>query len=161
MIDANLHLSFTKKQELFKKHGGFYMNSYATLTHYVDYLIKTEGTYDEDGYYLDYNGLDESDQKKLVALFIDYEERDLYSIYENKNLDDITSSLLTMLANDDKETDKDFLNCLKRNMVSYYTRRAQQLIDERSVDLESEDRLENRKISVLDRKTGEYHLVTI
>jgi hypothetical protein len=137
------------------------MSTYQRLTNVIDSLIRTEGTYDSDGYSLQYDNLDELDQQKIVACYIDDDDRDLFSIYENKNCDDIVASLLTMLKNDTREANEDFTVCLKKNLTAYYAKRAQVLIDERCVEIESSQRWEHGQTKRQDRNTGESHWTTI
>jgi len=137
------------------------MNTYQRLTNEIDSLIKTEGRTGIDGYSLDWTDLDESDQNKVVALFLDYDDRDLFSIYENEKYDDIVCSLLTMLSKDARDSDQDFAECLKKNLVRYYAKRAQELIEERCAEVEAAEHWEHNQVKRQDRNTGEYYWSTI
>ena len=137
------------------------MNAYQTLTNEIDTLILNSGTYDEDGYSLSYNHLDEDDQQKIVARFIDYDDRDLFSIYENENQDDIVASMLSMLTKGTRDSEEDFATCLKKNLTAYYAKRAQELIDERCAEIESNERWEHGQTKRQDRNTGEFHWASI
>lgn len=133
------------------------MNTYQRLTNEIDSLIRTEGKLGIDGYSLDWTDLDESDQNKVVALFLDYDDRDLFSIYENEKHDDIVCSLLTMLKKDTLEASEDFTNCLKKNLCGYYAKRAQELIEERCTEVEASQRWSHGQVKRQDRNTGEFN----
>lgn len=133
------------------------MNSYQRLVNEIDSLIRTEGTFDAEGYSLQFDNLDNNDQQKIAGLFIDYDDRDLFSIYENDKHDDIVCSLLTMLSKDTHESSEDFADCLKQNLVKYYAKRAQELIDERCPEVEASKRWGQGQVRRQDRNTGEFH----
>ena len=133
------------------------MNAYQRLVNEIDTLIRTEGSYDTDGYSLDFVDLDTSDQQKIAGLFIDYDDRDLFSIYENEKYDDIVCSLLTMLKKDTRDSDEDLAECLKKNLVKYYAKRAQELIEERCAEVEASERWEHGQTKHQDRNTGEHY----
>jgi hypothetical protein len=137
------------------------MSPYKRLCNEIDSQILNDGKYTQDGYSLDYNDLDECDQQAIVALFLDYDDRDLFSVYENEKVDDVVSSLIGMLKKDTHESNEDFVNCLKKNLREYYATRAQELIDERCVELTSDDDFEHGMTRRVDRNTGESHLVHI
>lgn len=137
------------------------MNSYQRLVNEIDSLIRTMGEYDTDGYSLHYSDLDEDDQQKIVACFIDSDDRDLFSIYENDKHDDIVASLLTMLKRNTLESGEDFTTCLKKNLREYYAKRAQELINERCGEVESNQLWEHGKTRRQDRNTGESYVVNI
>lgn len=134
---------------------------YKNLCSVINSLILNEGKYTSDGYSLEYNDLDEHDQQTIVALFIDYDDRDLCSISENEKVDDIVSSLLVMLKKDTHESHEDFVNCLKTNLREYYAKRAQELINERCAELTSDDDFEHGRTRIIDRINGESRLVHI
>lgn len=133
------------------------MNTYQTLCNLIDDLILNQGEFGIDGYSLHYQDLDESDQQSIAAAFIEYDERDLFSITENEKYDDIVSSLLTMLKKDTQESAEDFSNGIKARLREYYAKRAQELINERCVDIKSEQAWANRRVTRQNRTTGEFH----
>jgi hypothetical protein len=137
------------------------MNPYQTLVSEIDSLIRNEGTYDSDGYSLSYDDLNEDDQQLIVACFVDYDDRDLFSVYENEKYDDIVASMLTMLKKGTRDSDEDFTECLKKNLRTYYAKRAQELIDERCGEIESIERFEHGQVKRQDRNTGEFHWSSI
>jgi hypothetical protein len=132
------------------------MNQHKQLVHEIDTLIKLEGVYDQNGYSLSYDRLDENEQHKIVACFIDYDDRDLFSIYENEKFDEIASALLTMLKNGTRDSDEDFAQCLKKNLTAYYAKRAQKLINERCVEIESNENWDHGLVKRQNRNTGEF-----
>lgn len=110
------------------------------LTNEIDDVIWHAGRNQNGEYTLNFTDLDSSDAEKIVAAFINYDDRDLFSIYENDNRNEIVDSLLTMLKKDTRETDEDFVKSLKSNLVTYYSKRAQELIDERCPEVENNER---------------------
>ncbi len=133
------------------------MNTYQRLVNEIDSLIRTDGALKDDGYALRWVDLDETDQAKVVALFIDYDDRDLFSIYENEKSDDIVASLLTMLKKDTLDSSEDFTSCLKKNLIDYYAKRAQSMIDERCDEVEASKMWLHGQAKSQDRNTGEFH----
>jgi hypothetical protein len=115
------------------------------LINTIDEVIIDSGSFDSDGYSLCFDELDSNDSQKIVAAFIQYDDRDLFSIYENEKRDEIVDSLLTMLKKDTPDADEDFIQTLKSNLVAYYASRAQELIDERCVEVESNESYQYRR----------------
>jgi len=91
-----------------------------------------------DGYYTDWRKIPDEDKEAFAGLFIDYDDRDLFSIYENEKYDDIVSSLLTMLRKGDRDSEEDFTACLKKNLVKYYEKKMEELLTEATADYETE-----------------------
>lgn len=133
------------------------MSTYQRLVNEIDSLIRTEGKFDTEGYSLQFENLDNNDQQKIAGLFIDYDDRDLFSINENDKHDDIVCSLLTMLSKDTHEANEDFVECLKQNLVKYYAKRAQELIDERCTEVEASKRWQHGQVKRQSTITGEFH----
>jgi hypothetical protein len=137
------------------------MNAYQTLTNEIDSLIRNSGTFDSDGYSLRYDDLDEDDQQKITACFIDCDDRDLFSVYENEKYDDIVASMLSMLKKGTHDSEEDFTKCLKKNVTAYYATRAQNLINERCAEVESSERWTHGQTKRQDRNTGEFNWLSI
>lgn len=111
------------------------MTAYRDLIDAVDTLILRKSLQEDYGYSLEFESLDEEEKQMLTAYFIDYDDRDLVSIYDNSNRDEITASMLTMLKKCANESDEDFILCLKKNLAQYYANRAQELINERCEEI--------------------------
>jgi hypothetical protein len=113
------------------KDGGRSMErSSRQLYSFIDDLISSYGHEDRDGMDLSVNNLSDHIKEKFVARLLEEDDRDLYSIYENKKYDDIVIALLNMLKNDCLDTRNDFAESVRNNMVAYYEPKMQQLIDE-------------------------------
>ena len=134
---------------------------YQRLVNHIDSIIREEAKQTSEGYYLEFEELPELEQQEIVALFLEYDDRDMFSIYENEKSDDIVSSLLTMLKNGTREASEDFAECVRSNVVKYYSKRAQEMIDDRLGWVEQEDDWERGYVKRQDRNTGEYHLARI
>lgn len=130
---------------------------YQRLVNHIDSVIRNDATRTSEGYSLDFQGLPDHEQHEIVALFIDSDDRDLFSLYENEKHDDIVATLLTMLKKGDREAAEDFSDCVRNNLVKYYTKRAQEMIDDRLGWVEQEDQWEAGYTKRQDRNTGEYH----
>lgn len=131
------------------------MTPYNELVNLIDDLIFNYAKRDSDGYWLSYSDLDEDSQNEIVAKFIDYDDRDLFSVYENEKYDDIVCAMLSMLKKNTVESEQDFSACLKKNLRSYYANRAQELIDERCGDIDADELSSHGYYRTYDRNHGD------
>jgi len=109
----------------------------------------------KDGYYTDWRKIPDEDKEAFAGLLIDRDDRDLFSIYENKNYDDIVCSLLSMLSKGTRDAEEDFTLCLKKNLVSYYEDQMIELLDEATVDLETEEYESHGIVRMQHKDNGE------
>jgi hypothetical protein len=100
------------------------------LVNFIDRLISNYAKEESGVLYLNISDLDDHAREEFTAYLLEDDERDLYSIYENKKYDDIVSKLICMLKDDSLDTRNDFAESVRNNMVSYYSSKMQQLIDE-------------------------------
>lgn len=112
---------------------------YQELYNYAYSLASNYHEVTRQGYYTDWNKIPDEDKEALAGLFINYDDRDLFSIYENENYEDIVSSLLTMLRKGDHDSEEDFAQCLKKNLVKYYEKKMVELLTEATADYEKHD----------------------
>lgn len=133
------------------------MSAYKQLRHEISRVVSDEAKHTDEGYTLRYDDLDTDTQDNIVAYFLDYDERDLFSIYENDKLDDIASSLISMLRKNTRESEEDFASCIKKNLRAYYARRAQELIDECCAESEREEAWEHGYVKRQNGNNGEYY----
>lgn len=137
------------------------MSTHKELIKFIDHLIMSCSEYNGDGYSLKWGNIDECDQQHIAALMLEDDDRDLFSVYQNDNYEHIVSSLIVYLKNDAKETERSFARCLRNNLVNYYEKRAQEMIDERVQHLGAEMRHEHGKFRFQDRNTGEFYNYSI
>lgn len=96
-----------------------------------------------DGKYcLQWEDIDDEAKGTFVSLFLEEDDRDLFSIYENKNYDDIVSSLIKTLTSFKKEDAVDFAATVKEKMIDYYKNRIMEIIDTQLEYLNSKDPFE-------------------
>lgn len=94
-------------------------------------IIELVGRSGEEGIYVRWDDIEPEDRQQFVALFLEYDNRDLLSIYENNEYDDIVSSLIVALKNFDTNTEVEFAKIVKDRMVSYYKERIMKAIKEK------------------------------
>lgn len=136
------------------------MNKSKELIRFVDDLIMDTAKHpcnNNDSYVLDWDKVDEQDKQHIVALMIDGDGRELYSIYENDKSDDIVSSLLSFLKKDTQDSLEDFAECVRKNVMSYYEKAASELLEERLGVVESSGMLDAGLMQFQDRNSGEIY----
>lgn len=116
----------------------------------IDEAIRCYCEIDADGYSLDFSDIDEHDQQKITAAFIEQDDRDLHCLYENTN--DIASDLIMLLKTND---DIYFAEQMKLKVVKHYEKRIKELLNERLEELESVDMQDRGFYKRLDRQSGE------
>lgn len=96
-----------------------------------------------EGYQIDIDDVNESDLQCLASYFFEYDGRDLISVYENKKYDQISSSLIKLLQNDNKETKLDFSENIVSCITEYYKPIINTLLQEICVDAYHDDMWES------------------
>lgn len=126
------------------------------LNNLIDHLIVCYASKNDGFYQLKYEELDEADKGHVVQLMIELGDRDLFSVYENKNYDDIVSDLMKYLANQSEENGIGLATSLRDKICDYYTPRIQEMIDDRCALLDCEELYSAGYHYKMDRDTGEY-----
>lgn len=117
------------------------MTTYQDLYRYAYKIVSHYHEIKDGVFHTDWNDISLHDKEALAAMFIEYDDRDLLSIYENQNYDDIVSSLLNMMKKDDAESKEDFTDCLRNNIVKFYEKHMMKLIEEATIEYETNDRI--------------------
>lgn len=115
-------------------------NYYSTVIYpFVERLIR-DNQKPNSLYELKVDSLDEIDQQTFAMHLVEYDGRDLHSIYENERYDDIVSCLFSMLKKDDMDTKLDFAEMVRDKIISHYKEKMQEMIDEIIGWVEQEDK---------------------
>lgn len=109
---------------------------------FVSSLIRDHKKIPSIGYQLQVDDLCESEKRDFARHLIEYDKRDLYSLYENKNYDVVISKLLTLLDKYNQHNQIDFSESVCDAIVDYYKPTMQKMIDEIIGSVELEDSYE-------------------
>lgn len=120
---------------------------------FIDDLIRSNHKH----YYLSVDDLSERDQFRFSMHLIEHADRDLFSIYENENYDDIVSSLIQLLKNDDTESKLDFAETIQEKIISYYKPKMQKMIDDVIGIIEQDDYADKGFIRRHHKDNGEQY----
>ena len=123
---------------------------------FAKYLVNEYKRHIKDGYEIDINDVDVNELQILSTHFIEEDRRDLSCIYENSEHDEIVSSLITLLNQDDHDNKLDFAELVRDRVVEHYKPKIQELFNEICRTLYHEDLWEEGFVTRIDRNTGEY-----
>jgi hypothetical protein len=113
------------------------------LSSFVEDLISDNKKRDSFGeIYLKVDDLDELDQYRFAKNLIENDDRDMFSIYENDDYDNIISSLIKMLNAPTIDNKLDFAEVVRDKIVEYYKPKMQTIINEFIGVLEYEKRID-------------------
>ena len=125
--------------------NNYYKN---VLYPFVENLIRDNKKITSSGEYeLSVNDLLDHDLYLFAMHLLEHHDRDLYSIYENEQYDDIVKSLFDLLKSGDVDSKIEFADKIRHNIVEYYKPKMQKMIDNAIGWVEQEDYL----ISVVDK----------
>lgn len=97
---------------------------------FVKKLIRENYKFTPDGFQLNVDDLDDQDLREFAMYLLEYDDRDLHSIYENDKYDNIISTLIKMLKKDDTDNKLDFAEMVRDKIVDYYKPKMQELIND-------------------------------
>lgn len=136
------------------------MNNHTqTLFRYVDALVEEHATYGVDGLSLSIHSLSDEETNKLLFLKLEENNREMDSVFfqpdKRNSHDDCVSAFMRILMDDDQHTRDSFVETILANAFKNYSDDLQSLIDETCSLHERDDNHSHRKISYIDRITGE------
>ena len=112
---------------------GLSMNHRRTLELYAEELVSYHSKYDGDNYTLLFSKLSDDEQNELARLYVEYTERDLCECVNGNDLsinNDYTCALLAMLQDDCHETRERFAEVTRKNIITYYKKQLQDVLNE-------------------------------
>ncbi len=131
------------------------------LVPFADEIIRNNLKFTSYGYEFDYHSLDDSDKQELAAMFLEYDDRDIYSIYENENLDDIVSKLILMLRKDSTDNKLEFAEVVSKNLVKHYEKPMISLLIERLSYIEDDNYAESGYVKRFHKDNGEMYRAAV
>jgi len=116
-----------------KNKGVTSINHSINLSYYAQDLVAQHAKFDGENYDLYLSDISDSEQSELARLYLEFTDRetsecvygDDFSINSN-----YTCALLAMLKNDCKETRDNFADVTRKNIITYYTRSLQEVLDQ-------------------------------
>lgn len=108
------------------------------LANYAEVLVYQFGTYFNKEYTLFLDDLCESDQNELVRLFMEATDRETNECVHGNDFsidNDYTCALLAMLKDNCVDTREHFAEVTRKNIITYYSKSLQEVIDEACHDL--------------------------
>lgn len=171
MLNNSVEHSFNKKQQEsswiddpFSVRGtamGFaLMNNEQKLNCFAQELVAEYGKYDYDSCKINLSDIPPDEQNKLVSLYIDYTGRELTECVNGHDFsidNNYSCALLSMLNNNCKETRDDFAETTRKNIISYYSKSLQEVLDTASQNYLCDINTEAGYFYEQDRNTGEIH----
>ena len=112
---------------------GLSMNHKRTLELYAEELVSHYAKYDGDDYILLLSQLSDEEQNELARLYVEYTDRDLCECVNGNDLsinNDYTCALLSMLKNNSLESRENFAQITRKNIITYYKKHLQNVLDE-------------------------------
>lgn len=134
------------------------VNHQKNLSNYAEELVVNYAKYDNNNYYLSLSSLSEYDQNELVRLYIEATDREVNEcVYGNDFTinGEFTCAILNMLQNDCKETRNHFAEITRKNILIYYKKSLQQLLDEACENYLQIINTENSYYTYQDRDHGD------
>jgi|KBSSwiStaDraftv2_1062776.scaffolds.fasta_scaffold893336_2 hypothetical protein len=111
---------------------GFALNHEKSLENYIDELVANRAKYIDGRFELSFDSLAEHHKNEIAHLYIEYSDRDLSECIYGDDVSinsEFTCTLLSMLKNDSKESREKFAETTRTNILKYYEREFQRLID--------------------------------
>lgn len=109
------------------------MSCKGRLSNYAQQLVSTYANYKTDQYQLNLSDLPEDAQYELARLYIEVTDRETSECVYGNDLsinNEYTCALLNMLNNDCQETREHFAEVTLKNVVTYYKKSLQEVIDD-------------------------------
>lgn len=109
------------------------MNHERYLSNYAEELVARYAKYEYDTYTLNFNDLPDEEQSELTRLFMESTDRETSEcVYGNDFSinNDFTCALLAMLQDDCEETREKFAEVTRKNIIIYYEKSLQEVINE-------------------------------
>lgn len=130
------------------------------LSQYAEELVSNYAKFDRhtQSYDLSLTALSEPLQNELVALYIEAQDREIeyacYGLDESPNSSFLTT-MLAMLADDNRRTRENFAEAVKKNLLDYYAKSLQRVLDDACATYLNNSMDVNGFHSQRDLETGE------
>ena len=128
------------------------------LSDYAQELVYNHGIYDGEFYNLSFKKLHEDEQAELVRLFMESTDRDTSECVHGDDFsieNDYTCALLALLKNDCQETRDTFADVTRKNVIKYYSKTLQDVLNDASNDLLCSLNDEQGLLSYQDKDSGD------
>ena len=109
------------------------INHSINLSYYAQDLVSQHAKFDGENYDLYISDISTDEQNELARLYLEFTDRDTCECVYGDDLSinsDYTCALLAMLKNDCKETRDVFASVTRKNIITYYTRSLQEVLDQ-------------------------------
>lgn len=97
-------------------------NHYNNLINYIDELIDIHCEYEDEGYFLNIQQLDDDELGKLSYLFLELNNRDTYEFFidssKDKN-DEVTCALIKLLQDNSYDNQQDLSNLIFKQSIQF------------------------------------------
>lgn len=136
------------------------MNNEQKLNYFAQELVGEYGKYSFDSCTINLSNIPPDEQNKLVSLYIDYTGRELTECVNGQDFsidNQYSCVLLAMLNNNCKETRDDFAEVTRKNILAYYSKSLQELLDTAALNYLCDLNNEAGYFYEQDRETGEVH----
>jgi hypothetical protein len=129
-----------------------------SLSDYAQELVYNHGTYDGEFYNLSFTKLHEDEQSELVRLYMDSTDRDTSECVHGDDFsidNDYTCALLALLKNDCQETRDTFADVTRKNVIKYYSKALQDVLNDASITLTYSLNEEHGSFAYQDKDSGD------
>lgn len=134
------------------------MSHERNLYRYTEDLVTQNAKFDGENYNLSLSSLPESEQNELVRLLMESTDRETSECVYGDDFtinSDFTCSLLAMLKNDNQETRERFADVTRKNILTYYSKSLQKIINEVCTTYHCNMMLEQDYHAQIDRDHGD------
>ena len=134
------------------------MDNQQNLSTYAEELVYQFGKYQDDQYSLNLFDLSEYDQNELARLYMETTDRETGECVHGNDFsidNDYTCALLAMLKNNCLETQTTFAEITRKNIITYYAKSLQTVLDDACNDLQCHFNEEQGFSQQQDRESGE------
>ena len=136
------------------------MSHQRTLSNYSEQLVAEYANYSCDQYDLPLSKLPEFEQNELARIYIEATGRETGECIYGDDFsinNDFNCYLLAMLANDSRETRENFAEATRKNIIIYYEKSLQKILDDACDRHLGNEYNEAGYFSSQDRDTGEVY----
>jgi hypothetical protein len=108
------------------------MSNEHKLNFFAQELVGEYGSYNFDSCTIKLSDIPEHEQNNLVRLYVDFKGRELTECVNGQDFsieNEYSCALLSMLENDCKNTREHFAEVTRKNILSYYSKSLQELLD--------------------------------
>jgi len=109
------------------------VNHQRNLSNYAEELVANFANYKHEQYFLLLSDLPEYEQNELARLYLESTDRDTSECVHGNDFsieNEYTCALLSMLKDDSQENREKFAEVTRKNIINYYEKFLQELLDE-------------------------------